>query len=99
MEGLGTLGRLGLEGLLLVMYPNYIFSGLLTAWRETERFYVEGFGFLFDNTSSVVLVFASSFPFFLCLLLFAVVVILIGLDCLLILFIGFVHFLHTSCLS
>ena len=24
-EGLGTLGRLGLEGLLLFMYPNYIF--------------------------------------------------------------------------
>ena len=25
LEGLGTLGRLGLEGLLLFMYPNYIF--------------------------------------------------------------------------
>ena len=25
MEGLGTLGRLGLEGLLLFMYPNFIF--------------------------------------------------------------------------
>ena len=25
MEGLGILGRLGLEGLLLFMYPNYIF--------------------------------------------------------------------------
>ena len=24
-EGLGTSGRLGLEGLLLFMYPNYIF--------------------------------------------------------------------------
>ena len=24
-EGLGTLGILGLEGLLLFMYPNYIF--------------------------------------------------------------------------
>ena len=24
LEGLGTLGRLGLEGLLLFMYPNYI---------------------------------------------------------------------------
>ena len=23
-EGLGTLGRLGLEGLLLFMYPNFI---------------------------------------------------------------------------
>ena len=25
LEGLGVLGRLGLEGLLLSMYPNYIF--------------------------------------------------------------------------
>ena len=24
LEGLGTLGRLGLEGLLLFIYPNYI---------------------------------------------------------------------------
>ena len=24
LEGLGTLGRLGLEGFLLFMYPNYI---------------------------------------------------------------------------
>ena len=24
IEGLGTLGRLGLEGLLLFMYPNFI---------------------------------------------------------------------------
>ena len=62
MEGLGTLGRLGLEGLLLFMYPNYIFSGLFTALRAAERFYAEGFGFLFDNTSCVVLVFTSLFP-------------------------------------
>ena len=25
LEGLGTLGRLGLKGLLLLMYPNFIF--------------------------------------------------------------------------
>ena len=23
----------------------------MTAWRTVERFYAEGFGFLFDNTS------------------------------------------------
>ena len=34
----------------------------LTAWKAAERFYAEGFGFLFDNTSCVVLVFASLFP-------------------------------------
>ena len=27
LEGLGALGRLGLEGLLLFMYPNYFSSG------------------------------------------------------------------------
>ena len=31
LEGLGTLGRLGLEGLLLLMYPTSFSSGLLTA--------------------------------------------------------------------
>ena len=41
--------------------PTTFFSGLFTAWRAAERFYVEGFGFLFDNTSCVVLVFASLF--------------------------------------
>ena len=42
--------------------PTTFFSGLFTAWRVTGRFYAEGFGFLFDNTSCVVLVFASLFP-------------------------------------
>ena len=31
---------------------SYTFSsGLLTAWRAAEKFYAEGFGFLFDNIS------------------------------------------------
>ena len=51
MKGLDTLGRLGLEGLLLFMYPTTFSSGLLTTWRVAERFYAKGFGFLFDNTS------------------------------------------------
>ena len=46
----------------------------------------------------VVLAFASLFPY-LCLLFSAVDVILIGLDCLSILFIAYVHFLHALCLS
>ena len=46
----------------------------------------------------VVLVFASLFPY-LCLLFSAVNVILIGLDCLSILFIACIHFSHTLCLS
>ena len=27
LDGLGALGRLGLEGLLLFMYPNFILNG------------------------------------------------------------------------
>ena len=62
LKGLGTLGRLGLEGLLRSCIPTTFSSGLLTAWRAAERFYAKGFGFLFDNTTSIVLVFASLFP-------------------------------------
>ena len=79
MEGLGALGRLGLEGLLLSMYFNYISSGLFTTWRAVERFYAEGFGFLFDNTSRVVFVFTSSFPFIFAFYFLLSVVILIWL--------------------
>ena len=43
-------------------FPTTFLSGLFTAWRAVERFYAEGFGFLFDNTLCVVLVFASLFP-------------------------------------
>ena len=43
-------------------FPTTFFNGLFIAWRAVERFYAEGFGFLFDNTSCVVLVFASLFP-------------------------------------
>ena len=60
LEGLGTLGRLGLEGLLLFMYSN--FSGLLTAWKAAERFYAEDFGFLLNNTSLCCLCVCISLP-------------------------------------
>ena len=46
----------------------------------------------------VVLVFASLFPY-LCLLFSIVDVILVGLDCLSIMFIAFVHFPYTLYLS
>ena len=62
MEGLSALGRLGLDGLLLFVYPNLLFSGSIIAWRAAERFFDEFFGFLFDNTSACYLVFAFSFP-------------------------------------
>ena len=51
LEDIGTLGRLGLEGLLCSCITTSFFSGLFTAWRAAERFYAESFGFLFDNTS------------------------------------------------
>ena len=39
LEGLSTLGRLGLEGFLLFVYPNLLLSsGSITAWRAAERF-------------------------------------------------------------
>ena len=42
--------------------PTTFFSGLFTTWRAAERFYAESFGFVFDNTSYVVLVFTTFFP-------------------------------------
>ena len=99
MEDLGTLGRLGLEVYYCSCIPTTFSSGLLIAWRAVERFYAEGFGFLFDNTLCVVLVFASFFPSIFAFYYLLWVVILIGLDYLPILFIAFVHFPHTSCLT
>ena len=72
LEGLSALGRLGLEGLLLFVYPNWLFSGSITAWKAAERFYAEYFGFLFDNTSVCYLVFAFFFPTLLPFIFFAV---------------------------
>ena len=51
MEGLGTLGRLGFEGLLLFMYPNYIFYWITYRLEGGGEVYAESFSFLFDNTS------------------------------------------------
>ena len=57
--GLKYTGYIRLGGSIAI--PTTFSGGLLTAWRVAERFYVKGFGFLFDNTSYVVLVFASLF--------------------------------------
>ena len=69
MEGLSALGRLGLEGLLLFVYPNLLSSGSIYRFEATEWFYAEYFGFLFDNTSACYLVFAFFFPTLLALIL------------------------------
>ena len=44
-----------------------------TAWKAAERFFVEFFGFLFDNISACYLVFASFFPYSCALILLFVV--------------------------
>ena len=70
MEGSSTLGRLGLEGLLLFVYSNFIFLvDRFTAWREVEKFFAEFFSFLFDNISRCYLLVASLFPYSCALLL------------------------------
>ena len=69
LEGSGALGRLGLKGLFLFVYLNWLSSGLITAWRAAERFYAEYFGFLFNNTLACYLVFAFFFPTLLALIL------------------------------
>ena len=50
--------------------PTTFSSGLLTTWRAAERFYVEGFGFLFDNTllccPCVCISLPLSLPFIFC---------------------------------
>ena len=43
--------------------PTSFSSGLLTAWRAAERFFVEYFGFLFDNTSLCYLCVCIFLPF------------------------------------
>ena len=69
LEGLGTLVRLGLEGLLLFVYPNLLSNDRFTAWRVVERFFAEVFDFLFNNTSRCYLVFAFFFPTLLAFIL------------------------------
>ena len=49
LEGLGTLGRLDLEGLLLLS-QLYSLVDHFTVWRAAEKFFAKFFGFLFDNT-------------------------------------------------
>ena len=63
LEGLGTLGRLGLKGLLLSCIPTYCLVDRFTAWRAAERFFAEFFDFLFDITLPCYLVFASLFSY------------------------------------
>ena len=69
----------------------------LTAWRAAERFYAEGFSFLFDNTSCVVRVFASSF-LYLCLIFTAVDLFIFDIDCLSIMYLAYVHVPYINCL-
>jgi len=49
---------------LIFVYFNLFTSRSILAWRATERFFAEYFGFLFNNTSWYYLVFASLLPIF-----------------------------------
>ena len=90
LEGLGTLVRLGLEGLLLFVYPNLLSNDRFTAWRVVERFFAEVFDFLFNNTSRCYLVFAFSLPLLLCFTF------IICCSCLCIrVVIGLLHFIYS----
>ena len=64
-----------------------------------ERFNAEDFGFLFDNTSIVVLFLCLHLSSLnLCHLISTVDVILFGLDCLSILLYAYIHISHINCL-
>ena len=99
LGGLKYIGQIRLRGSIAVHVSQLHFL--------VDYLSLEGWGRGFTPRASVsssithrcvVLVFASLFPY-VCLLFFAVDVILIGLDCLSILFIACVHFPHTLCLS
>ena len=51
LEGLGALGRLGLEGFSAIyVFQFYFLVDHLIAWRAAVMFFAEFFSFLFDNT-------------------------------------------------
>ena len=99
LEGLGTLGRLILEGLLLFMYPNYIFQQIIDCLKCGKEVLCREFRFPLQQHIVVLSLCLHLSSLNLCLLFSTVDVILIGLDCLPILFIACVHFPHTYCLS
>ena len=45
LEGLGTLGRLGLEGLLQFMYPNFILQWIIDRLEGGEEVLRQGLRF------------------------------------------------------
>ena len=45
LEGLGTLGRLDLEGLLLFMYPNFILQWIIDRFEGGEEVLRRGLWF------------------------------------------------------
>ena len=85
LEGLGTLVRLGLEGLLLFVYPNLLSNDRFTTWRVVDRFFAE-----VNNTSRCYLVFAFSLP----LLLSFTFIICCSCLCIRVV-IGLLHFIYS----
>ena len=81
MEGLGTLGRLGLEGLLLFMYPKHFLVDYLPL-GERQRGFTSRASVSSSITHRVLSLCLYLSSFNLCHLMSAVNVILFGLDCL-----------------
>ena len=69
LEGLGSLGRLSLEGLLLFMYLNWLSSGSIYCLEGSKEVLRQDFGFLFGNTLACYLVFIFFFPTLLAFIL------------------------------
>ena len=63
LEGIGTLGRLGLEDLLLFMYPNFILQWIIDRLESGKEFFTLRTSIFSSITHRcVVFVFASLFP-------------------------------------
>ena len=60
LEGLGALGRLGLEGLLLFVYPNFILSWIILPLGGRQRGFSQNSSVFSSITHvGVIFVFAS----------------------------------------
>ena len=73
LEGLGTLGKLGLEGLLLFVYPNLLFSGSIYRLEGSGEVFRRILQFFSITHRRIILYLHSLFPYSCALLLQLVV--------------------------
>ena len=98
MEGLGTLGRLGLEGLLLFMYPNLILEWIIDRLEGGGEVLRRGLRFPLREHIIVLSLCLHLSSLNLCHLISIVVVILFGLDYFINIGLAYFHILHIHCL-